>query len=148
MSLEISDNRNYRRAYRILVPATTKFLQVIVPRIFIQGYLSLNGLISPLLGPLTNETGIHFTSPMSVKWGSMPHPSRHVSTTSTHSKTKNHSSENVQVAVRCRPMSASEARVQRQVCWDINTTLNSIVIAEGYERQNRERHIYHYGKIL
>ncbi|KAH8548187.1 kinesin-related protein 11 [Umbelopsis sp. PMI_123] len=85
---------------------------------------------------------------MSVKLGSMPHPSRQVSTTSTHSKTKNHSSENVQVAVRCRPMSASEARVQRQVCWDINTTLNSIVIAEGYERQNRERHIYHYDRVV
>jgi hypothetical protein len=45
-------------------------------------------------------------------------------------------------------MSASEARGQREICWDIDTTLNSIVIAEGFERQNRARHKYRYGTFF
>ncbi|CAO3695585.1 unnamed protein product [Umbelopsis ramanniana] len=85
---------------------------------------------------------------MSFKLGQIPHLSRNGSTTSTHSSTKSQSPENVQVAVRCRPMSASEARGQREVCWDIDTTLNSIVIAEGFERQNRARHKYRYDSVL
>ncbi|KAI8579444.1 hypothetical protein K450DRAFT_242199 [Umbelopsis ramanniana AG] len=85
---------------------------------------------------------------MSFKIGSIPHPSRNGSINSTQSSTKSQSPENVQVAVRCRPMSASEARGQREVCWDIDTTLNSIVIAEGFERQNRARHKYRYDRVL